>query len=286
MIIGPTGVGKTKLSVELAKSLKGEIINGDSTQVYKYLNIGTAKIMESEKEGIIHHLFDMVEPSDEYTVFNYQKEGRKKITEIIQKGKIPIIVGGSGLYLKALLYDYSFEKESQTISYEMYQLEDLYKKLLEIDPETTIAKNNRQRIERALVFYEEHGFPISMQETASKILYDATFIGLTTNRELLYQRIEKRAEIMIESGLLGEVKELYKKYPTSKILHSAIGYKELIEYYQQKLSLEEAISKIKHNSTTYAKRQYTWFNNQMEVKWYQVDFSNFNQTIAQIKKDL
>lgn len=282
VIVGPTGVGKTKLSIELAKQLEGEIINADSTQVYKDLNIGTAKVTEEEKENIPHHLFSFVDPNDLYTVFDYQKDGRKAIEDILSRDKTAIIVGGSGLYLKALLYDYQFNSENSSISYELYTLDDLYKKLKDIDPETDIARNNRQRIERALTFYNENGFPISMKEGKDKLLYEAWIIGLKADRTKLYERIRKKTEMMFEEGLLQEVRRLYKNKVTGQIVHTAIGYKELYDYFDHKISLEEAITRIKENSTYYAKRQFTWFNNQMDVQWFDVDFDNFNQTIADV----
>lgn len=282
VVVGPTGVGKTKLSIALAKQFNGEIINADSTQVYKELNIGTAKITDDEKEGIPHHLFSFIDPNDSYTVFDYQRDGRRVIEDIRSRDKTPIVVGGSGLYIKALLYNYEFNKEEETISYEMYTLDELYNKLKEIDPDTDIAKNNRHRIERSLSFYNENGFPISMKSGKDNLLYDAIFIGLKADRELLYSRIRRKTEIMFEQGLLQEVKELYDKKTNGPIIYSAIGYKELYEYFDGKTSLEDAISNIKSNSTYYAKRQFTWFNNQMDVKWFDVDFNNFDKTIEDV----
>lgn len=282
VIVGPTGVGKTKLSITLAKILNGEIINADSTQVYKDLNIGTAKVTEIEKDGISHHLFSFVDPNDLYTVFDYQIDGRKMIADILKRNKTVIIVGGSGLYLKALLYDYQFNIENSKISYELYTLDDLYTKLKEIDPETDIAKNNRKRIERALTFYNENDFPISMKEGKNKLLYDAYIIGLKADRTMLYERIRKKTEIMFEEGLLQEVKDLYKNNVNGQIVHTAIGYKELYDYFDNKISLEAAIMNIKANSTSYAKRQFTWFNNQMKVNWFDVNFDDFNETIKEI----
>ncbi len=281
-IVGPTGVGKTKLSISLAKELNGEIINADSTQVYKDLNIGTAKVTEEEKEGIPHHLFSFVDPNDSYTVFDYQKDGRRAIKELMDKGKTPIIVGGSGLYLKALLYNYEFQEEKVSTSYETFSDEALYNKLKEIDPETEISKNNRQRIERALNFYNENGFPISMKSGKDELLYNVVFVGLKADRDLLYERIKRKTEVMFENGLLKEVKALYDNNVRSHIIYSAIGYKELYEYFDHKCTLEEAISKIKANSTYYAKRQFTWFNNQMNVTWFDVDFNNFDETIKEV----
>lgn len=281
-IVGPTGVGKTKLSISLAKYLNGEIINADSTQVYTDLNIGTAKVTEEEKEDVPHHLFSFINPNDSYTVYDYQKDGRKVIKDLIDKNKTPIIVGGSGLYLKALLYDYEFLKEEGKSSYEVYTDEELYNKLKELDPDTDISKNNRRRIERALDFYNENGFPISMKSGKDKLLYDVVFIGLKAPREELYDRIRRKTEVMFENGLLQEVKALYDNNVKGPIVYSAIGYKELYEYFDHKCSLEEAISKIKANSTYYAKRQFTWFNNQMNVTWFDVDFKAFNKTINEV----
>ena len=283
VIVGPTGVGKTKLSIELAKKLDGEIINADSTQVYKGLNIGTAKVTEDEMEDIPHHLLSFIEPNDLYTVFDYQRDGRVVIDEILNREKTVIIVGGSGLYLKALLYDYKFYEEDNKISYEMYTLEDLYNKLKEVDPDTDIAKNNRQRIERALTFYNENGFPITMKDGKDKLIYDVDIIGLRTDREKLYERIRRKTEIMFEAGLLQEVKNLYKNKVNGQIVHTAIGYKELYDYFDGNISLEEAIMNIKSNSTYYAKRQFTWFNNQMDVKWFDVDFNDFDKTINEVE---
>ena len=284
VIVGPTGVGKTKLSIELAKKYNGEIINADSTQVYKYLDIGTAKVTDEEKEGIQHHLLSFVEPKELYTVFDYQKDGRKTIEDILNKNKTVIVVGGSGLYLKALLYDYNFNEEKEKISYELYTIEDLYKRLKEIDPDTDIPKNNRQRIERALTFYNENGFPISMKDGKDNLLYDCIIVGLTADREKLYERIRRKTEIMFENGLLQEVKKLYDSGVDGQILHTAIGYRELYNYFDKKTNLEDSIKEIKSMSTYYAKRQFTWFNNQMEVKWFNVDFNNFEKTINEVEE--
>jgi len=281
-IVGPTGVGKTKLSIFLAQKLNGEIINADSTQVYQDLNIGTAKVTLEEQEGIPHHLFSFIDPNDAYTVYDYQKDGRKIIKEILAKNKTPIIVGGSGLYLKALLYDYEFLEEHHQETYETYSDLELYNKLKAIDPETDVAKNNRRRIERALDFYNENGFPISMKNGKDKLLYDVTFIGLKAPRDVLYERIKSKTEVMFENGLLQEVKNLYDNNVKGPIVYSAIGYKELYAYFNHECSLEEAISKIKANSTAYAKRQFTWFNNQIPVTWFDASFNNFNKTEEQV----
>jgi tRNA dimethylallyltransferase len=181
-----------------------------------------------------------------------------------------------------LLYDYQFNKEDEKISYEKYTLEELYNKLKEVDPDTDIPKNNRRRVERALTYYNENGFPISMNDGENKLLYDCIFIGLTCDRDLLYSRIRRKTEVMFENGLLKEVKELYVKNINGPIIASAIGYKELYEYYKGNILLEDAIIEIKDNSTHYAKRQYTWFNNKMNINWFNVDFNNFNNTVLEV----
>ena len=209
-IVGPTGVGKTKLSIELAKKLNGEIINADSTQVYKGMDIATAKVTEEEKENIPHHLFDIKEITEFYTVYDYQKDCRLKIKEIEERGNTPIIVGGTGLYIKAALYDYKFEEENGNINeYLEYSDDKLYSKLLSIDPNTLIHKNNRKRVVRALNYYEKNNSTISSKQKTDKLLYDAVFIGLTTDRDNLYDIINKRVDKMIEAGLIEEVKAFY-----------------------------------------------------------------------------
>lgn len=281
VILGPTAVGKTKMSVELAKKLDGEIINADSTQVFKDLDIATAKITDEEKEGIPHYLFDIKNIEEDYTVFDYQKDCRKTIDEIAKKGKIPILVGGTGLYIKAALYDYEFIENKVKNDYSNYSNEDLYNKLLKIDKDTLIHKNNRQRIEHALDYYQATGKVIGDVKT-NNLLYDTIFIGLTTDRDILYERINRRVDVMINNGLLDEVKYVYNSNIRTKAVLTPIGYKELFPYFENEKSLDECINSIKQNSRRYAKRQYTWFNNQMNVKWFNVDFSNFVNTINQV----
>ncbi len=274
-IVGPTGVGKTKLSVELAKKYQGIIINCDSMQVFKHLDIGTAKVTEEEKEGIPHYLFDIKEPTEEYTVYDYQKDLRALLEKYNDKNII--IVGGTGLYLKAALYDYRFTEETKKEDYSNLSDEELYELVLKKDPNTKIHKNNRVRLER---FLNKENLEI----VEPKKLYDHLIIGLTTDRDILYDRINKRVDIMIKNGLLEEVKKLYDKNIRTKPLTGGIGYKELYDYYDGKTSLEEAIYKIKQNSRHYAKRQYTFFNNQLDVKWFDVDFNNFNNTVNAVEK--
>lgn len=281
VITGPTAVGKTKLSIELAKRYNGEIINADAVQVYKGLDIGSAKVTEEEKEGIPHHLFDIKEVDEEYTIYHYQKDCRKLIKEVQGRGKTPILVGGTGLYIKAALYDYKLTEEKETNTYDNLTDEELYNKLLEVDKDIVIDKNNRRRLIRALNYYKENNKSINTN-TTNKLLYDAIFIGLTTDRRILYDKINSRVDIMIKDGLLNEVKAFYDKNIRTKPLLNAIGYREIYSYFDGNISLEEAINKIKQNSRHYAKRQYTFFNHQLPVVWFETDYSNFNNTIEQI----
>lgn len=283
VILGPTGVGKTKMSIELAKRLDGEIVNADSMQFYKDLNIGTAKIKEEEKENIPHHLFDIKEVSDDYSIFDYQKDGRKIIGDILNRKKMPIIVGGTGLYIKALLYDYKLSYEKENNTYDELTTEELYNKLLKLDKNIIIDKNNRRRVIRAINYYLENGTSINDNKT-DKLLYNAVFIGLTTDRELLYDIINKRVDKMLSEGLLEEVKYFYDRKIYTKPLINGIGYKELYKYFAKEETLEEAVNKIKQNSRRYAKRQYTFFNNQLPVIWFDVNFNNFGKTVDEVYK--
>ncbi len=279
VIVGPTGVGKTKLSIKLAKLLNGEIINADSMQIYKGLDIGTAKISEAEKVGIPHYLLDIKGVNDDYSVYDYQKDGREVLSKI-SSGITPIIVGGTGLYIKALLFDYSFYNNE--IKYDLSHLsnKELYEEIKKHDPNVDIHVNNRQRLERRL--------NILMNKTSltekkgNNLLYDAIFIGLTTDRETLYNIINNRVDKMIKDGLIDEVKALYNRGIKSKAIMTGIGYKELYKYFDDDITLDETIDLIKKNSRRYAKRQYTWFNNQMDVKWFNVDFNDFDNTVKEV----
>ena len=281
VVLGPTAVGKTKMSVELAKLLNGEIINVDSTQIYKDLDIATAKIKEEEKDGIPHHLFDIKNIKEDYTVYDYQKDCRSKIDEILNKNKIPILVGGTGLYIKAALYDYKFNDEVNN-QFEDLTNEEIYNKLKELDENIDIHINNRKRLVRALNYCLNNNLKFSEKEKTDKLLYDTVFIGLTTNRNILYDRINKRVDVMVKDGLLEEAKKIYDSNIRTKAIMTPIGYKELFPYFENKKSLEECLELIKQNSRKYAKRHYTWFNNQMDVVWFNVDFDNFNNTIKEV----
>lgn len=283
VIVGPTCTGKTKLSIELAKKYNGEIINADSTQIYKDNDIATAKVSLEEMEGIEHHLLSIKDLKEDYTVFDYQKDARNCINKIIDKGKIPILVGGTGLYIKSVLYDYKFDLENnKKETYEQYNNEELYKKLLSIDPKTEIHPNNRKRVERALDYYFANNKPISSKEKTNKILYDVITIGLTTDRNILYEKINERVDKMLESGLLDEAHRIYESGIRTKAVLTPIGYKELFPYFEGKENLDNAILLMKQNSRHYAKRQYTWFLHQMDVKWFTTNYDNFNKTICDV----
>ena len=283
VITGPTSVGKTALSIAVAKKYDGEIINADSMQFYKGLNIGTAKIKEEEKEGIPHHLFDINAVDDEYSIYHYQKDARIIIEDIQKRHKTPILVGGTGLYLKAALYDYQLSKETQNSKFEEYTNEELYKLLTKIDQNAKVDPNNRRRLIRALSYYQENNKSISQNKT-DKLLYDTIFIGLTCDRNILYDRINQRVDIMVKEGLIDEVRKFYDQKIYTKPLINGIGYKELYQYFDGKITLDEAIDLIKKNSRHYAKRQYTFFNHQMNIKWFNVSFTNFNDTIEEVIK--
>ena len=273
-IVGPTGVGKTKMSIELAKKLDALIVNADAVQIYKYLNIGSAKIKDEEKENIKHLLFDIKEPNEEYSIKDYQDDLRKILEQY--KDRNIILVGGSGLYMCAGLMDYRFYDDINEKNYDTLSNYELYKLVLDKDKNSKIDKNNRVRMIRFLKRPNEN-------IVEPVVLYDNVyFIGLTTDRNRLYEIINNRVDKMFNEGLLDEAKYLFNKYPDSNILKRAIGYKELLNYINGKYSLEEAKELIKKNSRHYAKRQYTWFNNKMDIKWFNVNYDNFDDTIEQV----
>ena len=286
LLVGPTGTGKTALSISLAKKYDAVIINADSTQVYTEPLIATAKIKEDEKENIKHYLFDIVSLNDDYTLYDYQKQGRKLLDELIKENKNIIIVGGSGLYVKALLYNYILEeKKNINIDLSKYTNKELKEKVLEIDPISDIHENNRQRLESFLKTYYETGKIIKKTDEINKKLYKFISIGLTTDRETLYKMLDNRVDKMFEEGMLEEAKRLYDM--NLKNYTNIIGYRELNDYFNGNISLEEAKELIKRNTRRYAKRQFTWFNNQMkDIKWFNTDYSNFTNTINEINKYL
>jgi tRNA dimethylallyltransferase len=280
VIIGPTAVGKTKLSIDLAHRLNGEVISGDSMQIYKNMDIGTAKINEDEMNGIRHHLIDIKNPDEDYSVAEFQATVRPLIEEITNKGKTPMIVGGTGLYIQSVLYDYQFTENPSDPEFRSKLERDLTEKgelalhqiLEEIDPEAAskIHPNNSRRVIRALEIY--HCTNKTMSEYISsqeqELLYDVALIGLTMDREVLYDRINHRVDLMVNLGLIEEVKQLYNLGIRNTQAIQAIGYKEIYDYFDGKISYTDAITLLKQNSRRYAKRQLTWFRNKMDVKWF------------------
>lgn len=296
VVIGPTGVGKTRLGVELAKHYDGEVISGDSMQIYRQMDIGTAKVTKEETQGIVHHLIDIKDPKDSYSVKEFQDHVRTLIDDITSRNKLPIIVGGTGLYIKGALYDYEFHEDQSNHDYykekySSYSNEELYQLLSFIDLKSAqqLHPNNRQRVLRAIEIYETTGIKKSETIDAQQhiCLYDATFIGLTLDRELLYQRINNRVDEMIENGLEMEVDTLIHQGITSSMQSmKAIGYKEWFAYFDHQINKNAVIELIKKNSRNYAKRQYTWFKNQFSVSWFTVDLNHFDHTVAKVIKKI
>lgn len=286
LIVGPTGTGKTTLSIKLAKKYDAVILNADSTQVYTEPLIATAKIKEHEKENIEHYLFDVVSLNDDYTLYDYQKDGRRLLDRFISENKNVIIVGGSGLYVKALLYNYVLEdKKEINIDFSEYSNEELKNKVLALDLESDIHVNNRQRLEGFLKHYYETGKVIKKTDEINNKLYNFISIGLKSDRETLYKMLDKRVDSMFNEGLLDEAERLYKM--NLKNYTNIIGYKELNEYFNGNISLDEAKDLIKRNTRRYAKRQFTWFNNQMkDIKWFDVNYDNFYDTIKEVENYL
>ncbi|WP_284140030.1 tRNA (adenosine(37)-N6)-dimethylallyltransferase MiaA [Virgibacillus sp. LDC-1] len=297
-IVGPTAVGKTRLSIEIAKRFNGEIISGDSMQVYQKMDIGTAKIKPEEREGIPHYMIDTLAPDASFSVADFQQHVQTLIDYITAKGKLPIIAGGSGLYIQAALFQYNFspQKRNEEVTNRLEQeLEDkgidtLYERLNKIDPQQAekIHPNNHRRVIRALELYETTGTTMSshMEEQRSESPYDFKLIGLEMERPLLYERINQRVDMMMNQGLVHEVKSLYDGGLASSQSMQGIGYKELVAYFNQEYSLVEAIDLIKRNSRRYAKRQYTWFKNKMDVDWYQVEPESIDEKFRMILEDL
>lgn len=294
VIVGPTAVGKTALSIELAQRFNGEIINGDSMQIYRDLVIGTAKVTEEEQQGVVHHLFAQREWNESYSVAEFQKEARQVIQEVLQRGKVPIIVGGTGLYVQALVYDYQLGKGAVDVDlalrekYEAYAKENgkeaLWRLLEQKDPlaAKAIHLNNQRKVIRALEVFELTGKSILTPEKTPEPLYDAFFVGLNTDREQLYERINQRVKIMMTQGLEEEAKRFigYEEVQAAK----GIGYKEFFPYFSGQLTKEEVIENIQQNSRRYAKRQLTWFRNRLAVHWY--DLITFPESKMQLETDI
>lgn len=297
-IVGPTAVGKTKLSLEIAKHLNGEIISGDSMQIYKGMDIGTAKVTTEEMQGIPHYMINIKNPEESFSVAQFQQYVQKYIHKIHEHNKIPIIVGGSGLYIQATLFDYNFsdQKRDKHLTKQLEQkvaeegIEPLYNRLKRLDPDQAkkIHPNNHRRVIRAIEIYELTGKTMTQrqQEQSNESPYNNIFIGLEMERKLLYTRINERVDQMIEQGLEKEVKSLYDQGFQNAQSMKAIGYKEFIPYFEGEQTFEETVRILKRNSRRYAKRQYTWFKNKMDINWYMIKPETIQKSFQTILTDL
>ncbi|MFD1037903.1 tRNA (adenosine(37)-N6)-dimethylallyltransferase MiaA [Virgibacillus byunsanensis] len=297
-VVGPTGVGKTKLSIEIAKAFHGEVISGDSMQVYKGMDIGTAKVSKTEIHDIPHHMIDIKDPDEDFSVADFQFHVQKNISNILNNQHVPIIAGGSGLYIQAALFNYNFsnQKRDKAVTRQLeYILKSegaasLHRRLMKIDQVQAekIHPNNHRRLIRALEVYETTGMTMSdyQKKQQQESSYNPILIGLDMDRELLYKRINQRVDEMLVSGLLDEVNRLFQQgYESCQSMH-AIGYKEFIPYLKGECTLEESVELLKRNSRRYAKRQYTWFKNKMDVKWYSITPATVNENFRIILADL
>ena len=290
VIAGPTAVGKTSLSVKLAKRIGGEIISADSMQIYKEMDIGSAKIKENEKEGIEHYLIDLLDPSEEFNVYKFKELAKSALEKIYAKGKIPIIAGGTGFYIQALLYDIDFEEEDNSKIRNLLEKEaaeghneEMFERLLLDDPEyaATIHKNNTKKIIRALEYITLNGRKFSehiKEEKQKESPYDFKYFVLNDRRERLFDNIEKRVDNMLEEGLVDEVRHLHDKgYNRNMVSMQGLGYKEMLDYLNQNISYDEAVLKIKTLTRHFAKRQLTWFKREKDTVWinkYDFDYDD------------
>ena len=294
VIVGPTAVGKTKLSIDLATTLQTEIISGDSMQVYKGMDIGTGKITASEMSGIPHFMLNIREPDEAFSVAEYQKEVQQSITTINQRGKTPILVGGSGLYIQAVLYDYVFSErkrdEDLTKALEA-RLETegndaLYQELMAVDPAQAshIHPNNKRRLIRALEVYQSTGKTMTElhKQQNNQPKYEHYIIGLEMERKTLYNQINHRVDQMVHHGLVEEVRTLYNQGYEATQAMKAIGYKEIIPYIKGETDSDTAVDLLKRNSRRYAKRQYTWFKNKMNIDWYNLSEEKYDTIVCKI----
>lgn len=293
VICGPTASGKTALSIELAKKINGEIVSCDSMQIYKEMDIGTAKTTKEEMQGIKHYMLDIISPEERYSVADYKKEAKNAIREILKKGKTPIVVGGTGLYVDSLIYEIEYPniefdeeyRKKLEIQVEKEGLENLYEQAKKIDPEAIkkISQNDKKRIIRILEIYHATGYNKTEQERKSRekeLEFDYKVYGLNMPREKLYKRIDLRVDIMIKQGLIEEVEKIYKKYSEFPTAMQGLGYKEVVEYLNNNLTKEEMIEKIKQETRRYAKRQMTWFRKNKQTIW--LDTENTVQNNLQI----
>jgi len=301
VIVGPTAVGKTYVSVELAKKLNTEVISADSMQIYKGMDIGTAKVSNEEKQGINHHMINLINPDENYSVSDFKNDAESMIDNMLSENKIPVIVGGSGLYVNSLIYDLDFGnaksdnklRDYYTYYYEEHGQDALFEKLKKIDPESAekIHKNNVKRVVRALEVYDITGKKFSELNTdirKQSTKYNCILVGLSMDRKILYQRINQRVDKMLTDGLIEEVRSLLEKgYDKNLISMQAIGYKEIIDYLEGNVTLEDAVNILKRNTRRFAKRQYTWFLRDDNVKWFQVeDVNEIDMTLDKINEYL
>ncbi|MBQ9298626.1 MAG: tRNA (adenosine(37)-N6)-dimethylallyltransferase MiaA [Clostridia bacterium] len=280
VIVGPTASGKSALALELAKRINGEIISCDSMQIYKEMDIGTAKPTKKEQEQVQHYLVDFLSPSSRYNVSDFKKDAEVNIEKVLEKGKVPIVVGGTGLYVNALIYNINYLEEEYDASYreelenraDIEGLDSLYKEAMQIDKEATqkISKNDRKRILRILEIYKKTGRTKTEQDKLSiqdEPKYNYLMFGINIEREILYERINQRVDKMIEEGLIEEVENIYKKYNEFPTAMQAIGYKEVVSYLNDEISKGYMIEKIKMETRRYAKRQLTWFRKNKKIYW-------------------
>ena len=296
ILTGPTAVGKTDLSIQLAKAINGEIISADSMQVYRHMDIGSAKVTPEEMDGVCHHLIDVLEPEEEFNVVVFQKLAKEALTGIYERGHIPIIVGGTGFYIQALLYDIDFtENDGDTaIRRELEKLAQtqgagcLHQMLQEIDPESAAAihQNNVKRVIRAIEFYRQTGKKISLhneQEREKQSPYQFLYYVLDTDRKTLYERIDRRVDLMMEHGLVDEVKHLADMGCTRDMVSmQGLGYKEILDYLSGEIPLEEAVYILKRDTRHFAKRQITWFKRERDVRWLELEqFQNDRKKVLE-----
>ena len=301
ILTGPTAVGKTELSISLAKAIGGEIISADSMQVYKYMNIGTAKIRQEEMEGVPHHLIDILEPDVAFNVAMFKELAKKAADEIYERGHIPIVVGGTGFYIQALLYDIDFSEEDsdQHIRSELEQLaaqkgsEYLHDLPREVDPESAdqIHHHNVKRVIRALEYYRMHGEKISIhneRERQKQSPYQFLYFVLTHDRQVLYERIERRIDKMIQEGLVEEVDNLLKMgYNRNLVSMQGLGYKEIVPYLMGECTLDEAVYVLKRDTRHFAKRQLTWFRRERDVRWLdKTQFASEKEILDEIQNTI
>ena len=292
VICGPTASGKTRLGIDVANKIKGEIISADSMQIYKEMDIGTAKPTASERKLAVHHLIDFIQPNKRYSVANYKKDATNTIKDILRRDKTPIVVGGTGLYINSLIYNIEFNEEKTDLQYreEMNKLETekLYEKAKDIDYQASkkISPTDKKRIIRILEIYHSTGKTKTELEAESrkKVEYDYQIYVLTMNREKLYERINNRVDEMIEKGLIEEVQNILKKYQEFPTAMQGLGYKEVAKYLNKEITKEEMIDKIKQESRRYAKRQITWFRSYKNAIWLDAESTDNTETIVNVFK--